>query len=238
MPSAIATPIAQQKAANIATDGSAFLGYASIAASGTTTLTSTSYRLGYVASPSGGGTIVKLPTTDIKTGYRYRLEVSGATEANYVALQSSGANEVDRIGGDGFIEVMALRDAPTTAAHWRVMDVYEKSSMTTDGAGANTSTITLYLGRDLYHTSIQVTQGSVTASASTAIDTTTGIPSRYRSSSGVGSSWIVRNAGAKASAYIYVQTDGILTASLLAGGNYSGSAAIVQDNEQLYFRRV
>lgn len=120
-------------------DGGAVGQFETITASKTLTLSSP--RLGYVNAPSAA-VLVDLPTAGIKAGYRYRLEVSGATETNYVALRSSSGAEVDRIGGAGFIEVVALQDAPTTAAHWRVVDVYEKQSLSINivsgaGAGAN-----------------------------------------------------------------------------------------------------
>jgi hypothetical protein len=127
---------------NIANDGSADSprGWAS-AGDANYTFTSTGPMRVRVASPSTARTVT-LPTTNIKAGAEFELLVTGATETNYVVLNSSGANEVDRIGGSGKILVVALQDTPTTAAHWQVVDVWEKAAGTITlnsgaGSGAN-----------------------------------------------------------------------------------------------------
>jgi len=93
------------------------------------TLSAASPKQGYVSSPAAAVTVT-LPTTDVKAGFVYKLDVEGATETNFVRLNSSGGNEIDRIGGEGFIQVMALQDSPTTAAHWRVVNIYVEAVWT------------------------------------------------------------------------------------------------------------
>jgi len=154
----------------------------------TKALTSSSPRLGIVASPAAAVTIT-LPTTGITKGYRYRLEVSGATETNYVALNSSGGNEVDRIGGAGFLEVMALQDVPTAAAHWRVIDVDERTGALTfsiaSGAGTGASNLTgktAYLSRRGKQVLLEVLPFSITTGtgAGSGLGTSAFIPTRFQ----------------------------------------------------------
>lgn len=168
----------------------AITGYSALAADADTTLTITSNQLGYLASPAAARTVT-LPTTGVKAGWRYRLEVSGATETNYVVINSSGANEIDRIGGAGYIEVMALQDTPTTAAHWRVINVQEVSTLTGQTyTFQNSGTITnrtIKCLRSNKTVQIYAESGTVSGSASNSGYLSIPIPARFLTS--VGSSW-------------------------------------------------
>lgn len=172
----------------ILVNGSAFapIGYTS--GSSTITLTSSSSTLQRIASPSGAVTVT-LPTTNILAGYQFRLVVTGATETNYVALQSSGANEIDRIAGGGFIEVVALQNAPTTAAHWLVVNVSELFLKTITfngglGTGATYASTNARLSRKdnclnfMFSSTVSKTTGS--ASLTNSITSPNGsIPARF-----------------------------------------------------------
>ncbi len=173
---------------NILNDGSADSprGWAS-AGDANYTFTSTGPMRVRVASPSTARTVT-LPTTGIKAGAEFELLVTGATETNYVVLNSSGANEVDRIGGSGKILVVALQDAPTTAAHWQVVDVWETGvtiSATLTGAIPSTA-YTYRLSRNNDVVTIFLPGWSV-AGNSTINTVTTGvsIPTRFRNTSNV-----------------------------------------------------
>jgi hypothetical protein len=131
---------------------------------------------------------VTLPTTGIKAGAEFELLVTGATETNYVVLNSSGANEVDRIGGSGKILVVALQDTPTTAAHWQVVDVWEKATGTYDltvgvGTGATVNTgKSINITRANKQISLQGSGGITTGTgASATLSTASGaLPVRFR----------------------------------------------------------
>ena len=167
--------------------GDSLQGFQTITAS--TSLTIASPKQGYVSSPAAAVTVT-LPTTDVKAGFRYRIDVVGATETNFVVLNSSGGNEVDRIGGEGFIEVIALQDAPTTAAHWRVRSVREKITVTATfntGAGTGASypaAINILFNRQDRSVTTYIpntSSASTTTSTSPAISTSAGIvPNRFR----------------------------------------------------------
>jgi hypothetical protein len=197
MGSATSTPTYQALNANIANDGSATSprGWAS-AGDANYTFTSTGPMRVRVASPSAARTVT-LPTTGIKAGAEFELLVTGATETNYVVLNSSGANEVDRIGGQGKILVVALQDAPTTAAHWQVVDVWEKSSAITSGActGANLGAVTTVFARYNTQVSAFVTQAAGTMSAANNITTPSSyVPSRFNPSVSQGCGCIVSSS--------------------------------------------
>ena len=176
--------------AQLVPDGTAFSTNGWNSGAVNVTMSASSPTVQRIASPASAITVT-LPTTGIKAGYQMKLIVSGATETNYVALQSSGANEVDRIGGDGVIDVVALQDAPTTAAHWSIINIQEKSTATlTFSSGAGTSAVypassSAFYSRNnksvsvLFNNSNSGTTGS--GSTTISINTATGVvPSRYR----------------------------------------------------------
>jgi hypothetical protein len=185
-----------------------------------------------MASPSVARTVT-LPTAGIKAGAEFELLVTGATEANYVVLNSSGANEVDRIGGQGKILVVALQDTPTTAAHWQVVDVWEKSSAITSGActGANLGAVIATFYRQNGLIKAKVYQAAGTMANDSHITTPSFIPTRFQPTTGTStvpgvmfiggagrdSHWLV---GAAITAYKY---DESLFGS--ASANYLGGPA-------------
>jgi hypothetical protein len=188
MGSATSTPTFQAVNANIANDGSANSprGWA-IATDANYTFSSTGPSRVRCSGMTAAKTVT-LPTTGIKAGAEFEVIVSGATEANYVALNSSGANEVDRIGGSGKIVVVALQDTPTTAGHWAVVDVWETGvaiSATLTGAIPSTA-YTYRLSRNNDVVTIFLPGWSV-AGNSTINTVTTGvsIPTRFRNTSNV-----------------------------------------------------
>jgi hypothetical protein len=172
--------------------GDSLQGFQTITTS--TTLTVASPKQGYVSSPAAAVTVT-LPTTDVKAGFIYKIDVTGATETNFVVLNSSGGNEIDRIGGDGFIQVIALQDAPTTAAHWRVTSVREKNTVTaTFNTGAGTggtypAAINILFNRQDRSVSVSIpttSSASTGTSATSTIGTSAGIvPSRFRAPTSV-----------------------------------------------------
>lgn len=73
----------------------------------------------FVMTVASSPIVATLPTT-CKQGYRVRFVVSGATETNN--FTTSPAIAQAQINADGFVELIALQDNPTLAAHWQIVD--------------------------------------------------------------------------------------------------------------------
>jgi len=112
---------------NIANDGSAESprGYA-ISTDANVAMTIANTRVS--ATATSANRTVTLPTTSVKAGMV--VEVLTDCSGGYtIAINSSGANLIDTLKGTkGKISLMANQDAPTTAAHWRVVDVYDEGT--------------------------------------------------------------------------------------------------------------
>ncbi len=150
------------------------------------TLTAASAPEIFIASP-GSAINQDLPTTNVKQGRVFALNVTGATTTNTVTLRSSGANTIDLIAGSGRIQVVALQDTPTTAAHWGVLSVseYMTTSATSAGLTANAS-VTFYLTRNNKQALVTYTgvgTGKTKDGANGPIEFTTVLPTRFRPAS-------------------------------------------------------
>jgi hypothetical protein len=166
-----------------------------------------------------------LPTANVKKGKRFTLLVTGATETNYVALSCGG--EIDRIAGDGVIEVVSLQDAPTTAAHWRVTNLSENASFDLTATGANTGAIAVLANRQgcagAIRATLRLTQNAGTMSAAANI-TGTGVPSRFRISSlAVDTICFLIKDNTDTIGRVRVGGDGSLVALLVPAGNFATS---------------
>jgi hypothetical protein len=203
--------------------GDSLQGFQTITTS--TTLTVASAKQGYVSSPAAAVTVT-LPTTDVKAGFRYRLDVIGATETNFVGLNSSGGNEIDRIGGRGSIEVIALQDAPTTAAHWRINDLYEETgSISLSSTGANTNAApTVFLRRNKF-VMATIAQPQMSAAGGVVISLSA-IPTRFRPASDrVCASWIQNNTNVGSGVYS-ITAAGIINSYLYNVASFSLQCAV------------
>jgi hypothetical protein len=146
MPSAIQTPTYAAQNASILNDGSADSprGWA-ISTNADYTFTATGPSRVMVSAPSAARTVT-LPTTGIKAGYVAEVVVFGATKTNHVIVKSSAAEEiggtnVGRISSNGSLIVVALQDAPTTAAHWGISSVHESGEFVPDAVTNNASVL-------------------------------------------------------------------------------------------------
>jgi hypothetical protein len=128
-------------ATNIVEDGSAFSVFGWNSGSTSPTLSASTPSFQRISGPSAA-TTVTLPSSGIKAGYQFRIYVDGATVTNYVALNASGGVEVDRIKGEGVIEVVSIQDTPTSNTHWKIVRIVDKGSWTpimSSGTGSITS---------------------------------------------------------------------------------------------------
>jgi hypothetical protein len=95
-------------------------GFGAVQSSTATTLTAFSPR-NVVLTPTAGDITQPLPTTDVWLGKRVRFVNAGT---NSVAVTASGGAAVLTLPPGHSAELVALQDAPTTAAHWGVPATY------------------------------------------------------------------------------------------------------------------
>ena len=61
---------------------------------------------------------IKLPTTGIIKGQQYIVQNIGSAQTAMLTVQSSGSNEIVKIGYGCTIVFTSTQATPTTAAHW------------------------------------------------------------------------------------------------------------------------
>jgi hypothetical protein len=98
---------------------SSFGGFASSGSAQTLAADSPEYVL--LASPARAIN-QDLPTTNVKRGRKFVIQVTGATATNTVTVRSSGGNTIQVYRGHGRCVVVALQDTPTTAGHWGLVE--------------------------------------------------------------------------------------------------------------------
>jgi hypothetical protein len=98
---------------------SSFGGFASSGTAQTLAADSPEYVL--LASPASAIN-QDLPTTNVKRGRKFVIQVTGATATNTVTVRSSGGNTIQVYRGHGRCVVVALQDTPTTAGHWGLVE--------------------------------------------------------------------------------------------------------------------
>ena len=114
--------------------GETINGYAATAtAAGTTTLTITAAKVQIFTGSSTQ--TVKLPTTGVVIGQPY---VIVNTSSGLVTVQSSGANEICKLGLNQAVECVALQATPTSAAHW----MFKKTNINANTNGKRVVTVT------------------------------------------------------------------------------------------------
>lgn len=119
----------------LAVEGEVMNGFTSTAtAAGTTTMDNT-----YTKTQQWTGTTtqtIKLPTTSIVKGQQYIVSNIGTSNACVLTVQSSGANEIMKIGYGCAVIFTSTQATPTTAAHWTFQkigrNIITATSYTTD----------------------------------------------------------------------------------------------------------
>lgn len=136
----------------------------------TVTLTNADKRIVRI-QPSATLTVT-LPTTSIKSQEVWTIFNGSAFDSGYVLnVQSSGGNAVCSIGF-GYCMLIALQDTPTTAAHWRVLDLNEYVSSNhafvyNNGSGGTApGTLTVNKQRIMY--TCTLTMGAINGTCSNA----------------------------------------------------------------------
>jgi len=102
-------------------------------AAGTTTLTIAAAKKQIFTGSSTQ--TVKLPTTGVIAGQPYIIQ---NLSTGLVTVQSSGANEICKLGLNQEVECIALQATPTTAAHWS----FRKTNLNANANGKRVVTVT------------------------------------------------------------------------------------------------
>lgn len=129
------TTFAREAAGVYSVEGEIMNGFTTTAtAAGTTTLTKASSKIQQFTGTTTQ--IVKLPTTGIILGQQYVIQNIGTAQTAMLTVQSSGANEIVKIGYGCTVVFTASQATPTTAAHWTYQklwtNVLTATSYTTD----------------------------------------------------------------------------------------------------------
>ena len=179
-------------------------------------------------SSPGSAITQNLPKTNVKAGRRFRFFVTGATEANYVAIRSNNGTEIDRIGGSGVIEVVANKDNPELLADWTVVDVEETTNeITGTPTGAVINQISAYFHRRKNIVTVRVSQTAGTASATNNISLGAGfVPSRFRNSQQSHAVPSVHDNGTQKAGRAQLENSGALVFFKFDNSNYSGSSGV------------
>jgi hypothetical protein len=150
---------------------------------GTTTLTRDDNKW-QVFNLSAARTLV-LPTTGIKAGDLYRIENISASDltiqsSNLSALTLANGANLEGTFRSGYCILIALQDAPTTPAHWRITNIYEEYVQTTISSN-NFTSIAFRITRNNKSIVFSGTSDwSVTDNTLTQSSTAGLIPSRFR----------------------------------------------------------
>lgn len=163
---------------------------------------------------------VNMPTTSIKAQEVWILYNDQAEDATYdMTVKSSGGNTIETIR-QGFIVLMALQDTPTTAAHWKVLDVYERLTTNhafayNNGSGGTppgTLSILKMRRQKLVTVIVPVIAGTCTNADSRINSTTSVLPSRLLPGAGQNVAVRVKNSGSSLAALgtVELATNGIM----------------------------
>jgi hypothetical protein len=215
-------------------DGGAIGQFETLSNSANTALSTTSPRVGMLNNPTGPRVITLPP--GVKKGYRYRLEVTGATEANYGAIYSPSGTEVDRIGGVGFIEVMALVDGANLLTDWEVIAVRERTGVITltGTTGANTGNVSAIFERNGTAAIGNFSQVSAAAAAQVYI-ATTAIPTRFQNTIiAQMMPCALSNNGQYVAGYAFLFTSGTMSFRKYDTSNFTGQSGIGEGTSGYY----
>jgi hypothetical protein len=111
------TTLSRVAAGMLGVEGMVLNGWTSTATAGGVTTMDITYTPVQVWTGTTTQTI-KLPTTGVVAGQQYRIENRGTSEAAVLTIQSSGANEILKLGYGCSAMFIAVQSTPTTAAHW------------------------------------------------------------------------------------------------------------------------
>jgi hypothetical protein len=191
----------------------------------TVTLTASDNRYQVFTSFSTGRT-VNLPTTSIAAG---EVWVLANTAAFDMTVAASGGSTVDTIQS-GFIVLVALQAAPTTPAHWLILDFYDSGSYTATCTDAVTNNATVKWVRKRGMVQMNVQQTSASAGASNVITASaTNNPSRIRPTTSTLAACNVRSSGLTEIGTVAVLSSGGMQFFRQSEANYSGTSGIGND---------
>lgn len=132
-------------------------------------LLTTSHKRTQVINPAGA-IAVRMPTTGVLVGDTWRIENRSTQVVDIATYDGGQAIETVR---NGFCILVALQAAPTLAAHWKVMDIYESyepSGLTIYSSGVAFGSKTINVHRIVRHNKQVTWTFKFTLTASTTGD--------------------------------------------------------------------
>lgn len=142
---------------------------------------------------------VVMPTTGVVAGDVWRLDNRNASSnvaSKALTIQSSGLNEIATID-KGYVVLLALQSAPTTAAHWFIIDLYSvftfAENYVFNGGGGGSGTQSAIVTRNNRQVIIQLPTliQATTGTGSTTLSSQQPLPARYRAFTAAGTSTLV-----------------------------------------------
>jgi hypothetical protein len=209
---------------------------------GTTTLIASDARE-QVFALTANRTVV-LPSAGIKRGDK--LVLRNNSHVNILTVQASNTTEItaanagaNSVGsptiGDGFVELTANQDSPTTPGHWIVSDVEEIASPTlptpTGALNAATANRSLRIYRNKQIVTVGVRESSATAAASPTIGYTAALPVRFRPRASTYSATALYSSNSLVSGTVIINTAGNIIFGKFDASNFSGTTAIGTNSE-------
>lgn len=197
---------------------------------------------------------VTLPTTGISAGYIVTLE---NTTAHDMVVKASGGTALTVAGGSnhdatvrkGFVVLKALTSAPTTPAHWTVLQVEEtystSSTFTFDGSGGTGPSVGILLSRvrSTVTARYRASDGLAATSGtnSTTFSQNTAFVTRFRPTTGT--SGFPYNGVQNATRFVgnaYINTSGVTILERDGAGNFwtnstANSGADTARTDAIYF---
>lgn len=179
--------------------------------------------------------VIKLPTTSIKAGERWRVNNRG-TLTNDCSIQASDASAIDVIRR-GHIELMALIDTPVASTDWTVVDVYEEYSHSSVITNISATSKTFNVTRTNKVVSVALSSQELIASKPNTTDPViaTRLVARHTPATIKRFAQLHANNAASAIGYATITTGGLISWSLATGAIWTSTAqAIIYENTFVY----
>lgn len=132
---------------------------------------------------------ITLPTTSVRAGELFTLENTTQFDmvvksSNGVALTVANGSNSDATVYRGYVKLRALQDAPTTPAHWRIVEVYEYYVNSTSITNTSASPVSRDYAVVRFNRTVTISQKSAITTFTKANTSNpvwaTAIPSRFR----------------------------------------------------------
>ena len=126
---------------------------------------------------------------------------------------------------------MGEKDTPTTAAHWRIVDIEETTAQfSAAGTGANTSTVFYKMNRKGKIATFSA-YGGYAAAIGTFSFIRVAVPTRFRPNTTQQLAWgVAQNGAGHQAGFLVVKTDGFFDAQNINLSNFTGVCGFSASN--------